>query len=91
MKLKDSKIMAWCAMVLVIAVTVMTGLLRTEWWTYIPVFFAFMMSFFHLLAVYMRRIPQMSRTLDVWALAFGVLMIVGIIGVYAAEAAIFDL
>ena len=50
-----------------------------------------MMSFFHLMAVYLRRIPQMSRTLDVWALAFGVLMIVGIIGVYAAESAIFDL
>lgn len=77
--------MAICTMVLVMVVVVMIALMNPEWWEYIPVFFAFMMAFFHLLAVFMVRVPRMSKLLDLWAFAFGVLMIVSIIGVYIVE------
>ena len=84
-KLRESKPLAICAMVLVMVVLVLIAFMNPDWWEYIPVFFAFMMAFFHLLAVFMARVPRMSRLLDLWAFAFGVLMIVGIIGVYIVE------
>lgn len=89
--LRRSKVCAWGAMIIVVAVLVCTFPLKTVWWTYFDVFFAFMMAFFHLMAVYMKRIPNISKTLDLWALVFGVLMIVSIIGIYIAESVMFKL
>lgn len=77
--------MAICAMVLVVVVLVLTAFMNPEWWEYIPIFFAFMMAFFHLMSVFMLRIPNMSRLLDLWAFVFAILMVVGIIGVYIVE------
>lgn len=84
-KLRESKPLAICAMVLVVVVLVLTAFMNPEWWEYIPIFFAFMMAFFHLMAVFMLRIPNMSRLLDLWAFVFAILMVVGIIGVYIVE------
>lgn len=80
-KLKESKLLAGCAMVLVVAVLVLTALTNPEWWDYLPVFFAFMMAFFHLMAVFMGRIPNISKLLDLWAFVFAILMVAAIIGV----------
>ena len=80
-KLIESKPLAVCAMFLVVVVLVLISFMNPEWW----VFFAFMMAFFHLMAVFMARIPNMSKLLDLWAFVFAVLMVVGIIGVYIVD------
>lgn len=84
-KLRESKPLAVCAMLLVVVVLVLISFMNPEWWEYIPIFFAFMMAFFHLMAVFMARIPNMSKLLDLWAFVFAVLMVVGIIGVYIVD------
>lgn len=86
-----SKALAWIAFALVIVVLVLTFLLHTPWWTFIDIFFAFLMAFFHLMAVYMHKIPHMSRQLDLWAMIFGILCVLSMIGIYIAECFVFDL
>lgn len=92
MKLIESKGAAWAAFVLVITFLILQFCLGPEpWWTFLGVFMAFMMTFFHLLATYMSRARAISRQLDFWAMIFGVLTVVSIIGIYIAESAIYDL
>lgn len=68
--------MAWSALVLVIVLIVLTAIMRGDWWMYIDVFCAFIMTFMHLTAVYMRRMPAISRQLDITALIFGIFAII---------------
>lgn len=82
----DSRWMAWGAILITVAVLVISFDVSREWWAYLDVFFAFMMCFVHLLAVYMRKVPRMSRQLDLCALVFGILTIIAIIGIYIAYA-----
>lgn len=88
----QSKGAAWAAILLVTAVLVLQFCLGPQpWWDFIPVFFAFLMSFFHLIAVYMRKASAISRQLDFWAMIFGIAMIAAIIGIYIAGEVMFDL
>lgn len=82
---------AWGAFAIVIAVMIITFSMRGEWWTFIDIFFAFLMVFFHLIAVYFNKIPAISKQLDLWALIFGVLTVLAIIGEYIAYAVIYGL
>lgn len=77
--LLDSKIAAWSAFLLVILLIALTVVLRVEWWDYIDILFAFLMAFCHLLAVYFRKIPDMSRKLDLAALVCGITSLVALI------------
>ena len=78
--------MAWGALLITVAVLVISFDVSREWWAYLDIFFAFMMCFVHLLAVYMRKVPRMSRQLDMCALVFGILTIIAIFGIYIAYA-----
>ena len=82
----DSRWMAWGALLITVAVLVISFDVSREWWAYLDIFFAFMMCFVHLLAVYMRKVPRMSSQLDMCALVFGILTIIAIIGIYIAYA-----
>lgn len=79
MTVKTSKLCAWGAMIIVIAVMVLTFALRTAWWAFTDIFFAFMMAFMHLLAVYFHKVVGISRQLEMAALVCGVLMIISLI------------
>ena len=89
--LQKSKGLAWGALALVVLVIVLTFASREYWWAFIDVFFAFLMVFFHLLAVYMWRATAISRKLDLWALIFGILMILAFIGEAIAGGVLYDL
>lgn len=87
----DSKILAWCALALVIIIIAMTFMMRGPWWSFIDVFFAFMMVFCHLLAVYFRKLPHPSRQLDLTALVCGILCVLALVGEYIADSILFNL
>ena len=69
----SSRILAWAAMAIVAFV------LGLGWFTFVDIFFAFLMTFCHLLAVYMWKARTISRQLDTAALVCGVLMIVSLV------------
>lgn len=80
-----SKIMAWVLLLILIAVLVVSFTLRPAWWALIDEFFAFMMAFCHLAAVYANtRMPAVSSRLDFIALVCGALAILSFIGEYIA-------
>lgn len=75
-----SKLFAWLAFVLVVVIIGLTFRLRPVWWAFSDIFFAFMMVFCHLMAVYIARLNSYaSRKLDVCALVFGILTAVALI------------
>lgn len=76
---KTAKILAWSAMILVVACIVLAFLLHLHTWTFVDIFFAFLMAFCHLLSVYMSKAKGISRQLDMAALVCGVLMVVSLI------------
>lgn len=89
-KLAKSKIVAWAAFVLVFVVMVLSFVIRQPWWTFIDIFFGFMMIFSHLVALYIEKFNVFAaRRLDVFAFVFGILMFVTFIGEYIAETFIF--
>lgn len=77
--LVKSRITAWLALAIVIALLVLTFNMRGAWWEYIDIFFAFLMTFTHLLAVYFQKLTGISRQLDMTALVCGLLMIISLI------------
>lgn len=80
MNILKSKAGAWGALILVVAVIIMTFPARKEWWAFIDVFCAFMMVFCHLMALYLGRlIGPAGKKLEIAAIVFGVLMIVSFI------------
>ena len=81
----NSKLTAWLAFALVIVLLVATYQMRTVWWAFIDVFFAFMASFVNLVSVTVRHInPIVSRKLNIWTLVFGVLFVLTFIGEWIA-------
>ena len=67
-------------MLLVIIAIAVTFPMKQHWWAYSDVFFAFMMVFTRIVALYLEKIsPAASRKLDVWALVFGVLLVIALI------------
>ena len=75
----SSRILAWAAMAIVVACIVLAFVLGLGWFTFVDIFFAFLMTFCHLLAVYMWKARTISRQLDTAALVCGVLMIVSLV------------
>lgn len=72
-------------MVLVILVIIITFGMRQAWWAYSDIFFAFMMVFCQLVAVYIEKFNSHAfRTLQMCALIFGALMILALIGEFIA-------
>lgn len=75
-----SKTVAWAAFILIILVIGLTFTLRPVWWAFSDIFFAFMMVFSHLMAVYIYKLnPFASRSLDRFALVFGILTVVALV------------
>lgn len=78
--LLKSKTVAWCALILIILVIVFTFGMRDAWWTFIDLFFAFMMVFCQLVALYIGKFsPLACRKLQVCAAVSGVLMLLSFI------------
>lgn len=82
-KLTRSRLVAWAALAVVVTVICLTFSMRGEWWCFIDIFFAFMMVFCHLLALYLGKMsPVACRKLDFLALVFGILTVLAIVGEY---------
>ena len=85
-KLAKSKAVAWIALVLCIIVLVLSMALpgiKNEWWQLIDIFFIFMMVFSHIAALYLEKMSkEASRTLDRFALIFGVLAVIAFFVVF---------
>lgn len=80
-----SKTGAWAAFVLVLVLLVVLFPLLEVWWEFIPLFFAFMAVFCHLMAVMIKKLNGIaSAKLDMAALVCGILAVCAIIGVYVA-------
>lgn len=75
-----SKLAAFLALALIIAVIVLTFKLRQEWWCFIDIFFLFIASFLHIMALSMGKMGQIiSSKLDKIAFYAFVLGIVAFI------------
>ncbi|MBD5295902.1 MAG: hypothetical protein HDS25_06240 [Bacteroides sp.] len=80
-----SKLFAWLAFALVIIMLVATFSVRTVWWGFIDIFFAFMAAFINLMAVILKKInPVVSRMLDKWTFIFCILFLLAFIGEWIA-------
>ena len=81
----ESKLMAWLALAIVIAVIVITFQYRQAWWSFIDLFFAFMMVFCQLAGLYIKSFnPYAGKKLQTFACIFLILMILAFIGEYIA-------
>ena len=81
------KSVAWGALVLVVEWLGFIIGTPAPWWTYTSVFFAFMMVFCHLAALYIYKVsPRASRKLDVIAMIMGILFMVALIVMTIASA-----
>lgn len=73
----QSKIVAWFAMIIVVMAIIFTFSLRPVWWAFFDEFFAFMMVFCQLVAVYTYpKMPYVAKKLQViagWCLILAVL------------------
>lgn len=77
-RLLESKVTAWVAMVLVVAMVVISVLLHTPWYGLIAEFFLFLGIFSHLSSLYLRRMSATAgRKLETSAM---VCMVLGVIG-----------
>ena len=84
-----SRAVAWLAMAIVVIVIVTTFSFRPYWWTFIDEFFAFMMVFCQLVALYiLKSNPFAGKKLQVIAAFCGILMVLSLIGEYIAYAVI---
>lgn len=82
-KLIESKVTAWVAMALVVALIVLSFLLGTPWWGFIAEFFCFIAVFSHLASLYLRRMsPAAGRKLDTCALVCIIIAVIGFIAEY---------
>lgn len=79
-KTLESKVVAWTALILVIVMICVTFKMRTAWWAFIDIFFAFMMAFMHLMAVYIgKRLPAIGKQLDSAAFVMLVLAVLSFV------------
>lgn len=82
-KLIESKLTAWVAMILVVALVVISMLLGTPWWGFIAEFFCFLAVFSHLASLYLRKMsPAAGRKLETCALVCIILSLIGFITEY---------
>ena len=81
----QSTFVAWIALAIVVIVIVTTFAYRQAWWSFIDLFFAFMMVFCQLAGLYIRRFnPYAGKTLQSIAAICLVLMVLAFIGEYIA-------
>lgn len=79
----QSTLVAWIAMAIVVLVIITTFEYRQAWWSFIDLFFAFMMVFCQLAGLYIKRFnPYAGKTLQSIAMICLVLMILAFIGEY---------
>lgn len=79
-KILESKAWAGVLLVIIILIICFTFKMRTEWWCFIDVFFAFLMAFMHLMALMLRRMSVIAaRKLDKIALICLIMMILSLI------------
>lgn len=76
----SSKATAWGGLLLTLVIILLTFSLRTVWWCFFDIFFLFMMTFLHLVAVYVGRLNRHSAiALDRIAFWCGILFVVSLI------------
>ena len=81
----QSTVVAWIALAIVVGVIVITFQYRQAWWSFIDLFFAFMMVFCQLAGLYIKRFnPYAGKTLQTISAICLVLMIIAFIGEYVA-------
>lgn len=81
----QSTLLAWIALAIVVIVIAITFQYRQAWWSFIDLFFAFMMVFCQLASLYIGKFnPYAGKTLQKIAAVCLVLMILAFIGEYIA-------
>ena len=81
----ESTLLAWIALAIVVVVIVTTFQFRSAWWSFIDLFFAFMMVFSQLAGLYIKRLNiYAGKKLQTIAARFMVLMILAFIGEFIA-------
>ena len=85
MNIRQSKGLAWGAMLLIVLVVIFTICMKyvESIWDYLSIFFAFMMVFCHLMALNLKKMSvNASKKLDIAAFIFGILTIAAIILIF---------
>ena len=81
--LLQSTLVAWIALVIVVIVIITTFEYRQAWWSFIDLFFAFMMVFCQLAGLYIKKFNRYAgKTLQKIAAICLILMILAFIGEY---------
>ena len=81
----QSTFVAWIALAIVVIVIITTFQYRQAWWSFIDLFFAFMMVFCQLVGLYIKRFNLYAgKTLQNIAAICLVLMVLAFIGEYIA-------
>lgn len=76
----NSKGAAWCAFFIIIIALIFTFSVRTVWWSFFDIFFAYMATFFHLIAIYAKpRLYAIGRQMELVAAVFFILAIIAFI------------
>lgn len=79
-KLLTSKLWATIYLLIVVVIIITTFKMRTQWWCYFDIFFAFMATFSHLIStMFAKLIPAESRRLDIIALGMAIAMVVALV------------
>lgn len=80
-KLLTSKLWAMIYLLIVVVIIIATFKMRTQWWCYFDIFFAFMTAFCHFIAtLFAKLIPAEAIRLEKIALGMAVAMVVSLIG-----------
>ena len=81
----QSTFVAWIALAIVVVVIITTFQYRQAWWSFIDLFFAFMMVFCQLAGLYIGRFnPSAGKRLQTIAAICLILMVLAFIGEYVA-------
>ena len=81
----QSTLLAWIALAIVVVVIITTYQFRSAWWSFIDLFFAFMMVFSQLAGLYIKRFnPYAGKKLQTFAGIFLILTVLAFIGEYIA-------
>lgn len=80
MKVFQSKAVAWVALAAVVALIALTFRLRTVWWAFSDLLFAFLTGFCQLAALYLGQLnPVVKKKLQTCAAVCGALTVVALI------------
>lgn len=88
--LKNSRILTWGALVLIVILLCMSFSTEQPWWSYIDFFCAFMMIFCRLAALYIHRFSLAAyNKLNICAIIFGIFTLLSFIGIFIANQVIY--